>query len=257
MINAERLSALLFWILMIALSFIFINRGKKGWFPELRSIPAVDALEESIGRAVELGSQVHFSPGMHNLRSSFAPWNMAGYSCLRYIMRLTARLEVPLVLNIIQPEGIPMVESMGKESYALEGKDYNTAPVTVNFYPDDRAYTMGTIGSLLRDKPASVILVGAFMYPLFIFGEIAQRIGAFSIGGDANINQMVYCVALFDHAFIGEEVMVAGAYLDEDRVRLSSVVAQDIVKLVFIGLCVFGSILISFGIPIIKTLLGG
>ena len=256
MIVIERLPALVYWTLMVALYAIYTYRAQKGMLPNLRQLPAIDAMEEAMGRAAELGRPIIFTPGHADFRGQYGTNIMAGYSCLRHIMSYTAKNDLPLIVSIAQPEGIPMIEAIGRETYGMENKDFDTSDVNVDFVPGG-AWIMSYLGHLLRERPAASIWIGSFLYPTVLIGETGCQIGAIQIGGNANLAQIPYVVALCDYSLMGEEVFVAGAYLDNDTAKLTSIVAQDVGKIICIGLVIVGVLLSSLGFPIIKTMLGG
>lgn len=59
--------------------------------------------------------------------------------------------------------------------------------------------------------------------------------------------QLPFLVAACDYTLIGDEMLVAGAYLAQDPVKLGSTAGQDWVKLAGVCLILVGAILATFG----------
>ncbi len=79
----------------------FIKGAEKGRVPKLRRIPGIDAIDEAIGRAVEMGKPVVCSHGIANLRGATSgPQTLAGLSVLSYVSKKAiesgARVIVPV-----------------------------------------------------------------------------------------------------------------------------------------------------------------
>ena len=76
---------LLLLIFSLAILF-FIYRAKKGRLPSFRKIAGLDAIQEAVGRATEMGRPVHFTTGMGFLvQGGEAAQTLAGISVLGYI----------------------------------------------------------------------------------------------------------------------------------------------------------------------------
>ncbi len=82
-------------IIMLLLVYIMIQRAKAG-LPtrQIRKIPGLDAVDEAIGRATEMGRAVHFSPGLGGVSN---PATFAAWAFLSYIARLCASYDTRLI----------------------------------------------------------------------------------------------------------------------------------------------------------------
>lgn len=75
------------------------------------------------------------------------------------------------------------------------------------------------------------------------------------IGGTAVTIQVPFLVATCDYTLVGEDMMVAGAYLSGTPLEIASVAAQDVAKCGAIILCILGCLLNLFGSQAISNLL--
>jgi len=88
--------------LLLSLSFLAIylsiQRSVGGKIPNLRRLPAIDAIDEALGRAVEMGKTVVFLHGTGKLETSGSAGSLAAISALPYIARRTVNLGIELFL---------------------------------------------------------------------------------------------------------------------------------------------------------------
>ncbi|HHY18038.1 MAG TPA: hypothetical protein GX524_08165 [Firmicutes bacterium] len=64
---------------------VVINRAKRGLkIPSVQKVAGLDALDEAIGRATEMGRPVHFSPGIGYVDNA---QTLAAFSILSYVAR--------------------------------------------------------------------------------------------------------------------------------------------------------------------------
>ena len=64
----------------------YIKQSQAGKVPKLRRIPGIDAIDEAIGRAVEMGRPVFCSHSIADLRAATTgPQTLAGLSVLQYV----------------------------------------------------------------------------------------------------------------------------------------------------------------------------
>ena len=66
-INTTRWSVLLFTAMFFAFVLFFMWQAQSGKKPFVRRIPGVDAIEEAIGRATEMGRPVLYIPGIQDI----------------------------------------------------------------------------------------------------------------------------------------------------------------------------------------------
>ena len=78
-IVAGQVTFLVTAILLGIIILVSINRSSSGsWTPKIRRLAGLDAIEEAVGRATEMGAPVHFSPGIGNISDDSAPQTFAG-----------------------------------------------------------------------------------------------------------------------------------------------------------------------------------
>jgi len=251
MLSLVRVVALISFLGMLVGVLLLVNRGKKGKVPTLRRLPPLDAVEESVGRATEMGRPVHFTTGYGGggLTSEYAPYHMAGLAVLEYVAHLTARNKVRLLGNFCFPELVPMAEDTIRTVYMQEGALEAVNSEMYQFVGGEQfAYAMGVMGSILTEKPAASILVGNFWAESLIIAEPGTMVGALQIGGGADVTAVPMLVAACDYVLMFGELFVASAYITKDPILTASITCEDFFKIAAVVLGFIGVIFAMVGI---------
>ena len=219
----------------------------------VRRIPGLEAVDEAIGRATEMGRSILYVLGLGTI-SRVA--TIAGMTILGQVARRTADYETPLRVPCNDPIVLNIVREMVKTSYLDEGRpdaynEENIFYLTGSQFP----YAAGVDGMMLREKPAAIFLQGTFFAESLILAETGNSIGAIQIAGTDSEHQLPFFIAACDYTLIGEELYAATAYLSEDPMFLGSLKGQDWGKVLIFAMIVLGVVLESLGINWITTLL--
>jgi len=240
--------------LFVALVLIFQRRGKKGMqVGEIHKLLGLDAMDEAIGRATEMGQPVHFSPGIMALNDA---QTMAGMAVLGYVAKRCAELGAALIATNKATVVYPVAEAIVRQGYLEAGKPEAMKPGTVRFISEDQfAYASG-VGRIFRtEHPAANLMVGSFWAEAIILAENAAKYGMIQIGGTTNTHAIPFFVAACDYALIGEEIYAAGAYLTKEPGQVAGLIAEDWFKVAAQGLIVIGAIMATLGVNTVKDFL--
>lgn len=256
-IVAGQISFLVSFFVLGAIVLTAINMSKKGtWVPNIRRLAGLDAVEEAVGRATEMGAPVHFSPGIGNISDNSAPQTFAGLEVLGYVTELTAKYNTEIIVTIRQPNVFPLAQEIVRQSYMTAGRPDMFQEDTVQFLSSEQfAYAAAVMGIMNRRKAAANLMMGAFWAESLLFAEAGAQVGAIQVAGTAAMGQLPFFVAACDYTLIGEELYAAGAYLSQDRVKLGAIGGQDIAKAIVMVIVVIGSVLATVDNPIILNLL--
>lgn len=221
--------------------WIVITRARKGLkLPYIRRVSGLDALDEAIGRATEMGRPVHFSPGISDVDDA---QTLASMAILSYVAGKTAQHDIPLIVTNRKVIVQSLSEEIVKSAYLKERKADAFNPDNIRYISDNQfGYATGVTGILRREKVATNILIGAFWAESLIFAQTGYEVGAIQIAGTANTHQIPFFVAACDYCLIGDEVYAASAYLSKESVLLGSLITSDFVKMGVIALLIVGSI---------------
>ncbi len=232
----------------------FISKTRKGESdPYIRRVSGLDALDEAIGRATEMGRPVHYSPGISGVDEA---QTLASMAILDYVARKTARNNVPLIMSnrIVMVQALS--ESIIRDAYAAENQLDSFNPDNVRYLTDSQfGYATGVTGIIRRERVATNILIGAFWAESLIFSQTGYEVGAIQIAGTANTHQIPFFVASCDYCLIGDEMYAASAYISREPVLVGSLLAADYMKIAGIAVLIIGLFFMLSGSKSLDTLL--
>ena len=240
-INRTRWSVLVGTVMFFAFVLYFVQSAQSGKVPFVRRIPGVDAIEEAIGRATEMGRSVLYVPGILDIDEI---QTVAGLVILESVARLTAKYQTPIVVPVTYPIPFTIAQEMVKSGYLHAGRPEAYDPASVRFVsPEQFAYTAAVSGIMLRDKPAAHIYMGAFYAESLLLAETGFSTGAIQVAGTANVHQLPFFVVACDYTLIGEELYAASAYLSKEPKLVGALKGADLMKLAVITVLLIGCIL--------------
>lgn len=243
-----RLMALVVLITAFALFYLYMYLGKQGTTYRVRTLPAMAAIPEAVGRAAEMGRPLFWTTGIGGglSDSSQGPQILASVSILSYIAEECVKAGVEIAAFSPVPDAYPLVEETLRTSYLSQGKADEFDPGIIHFISGQSAYLSATLGYFQRERPASNILMGGFYYESVVIGEAGSHIGALQIGGTANTHQMPFMIATCDYMLLSEELYAAGASISQDPDLLGTIRGEDILKYIFVAVIAIG-FLLGFG----------
>ena len=217
-------------ILIVSLTiYYYIDRARSGEDIYLRKIPGLQALEEAVGRATEMGKSVLFVPGIMDLDQVET---VTGLNLLGHVAEYTAKYETSLNVPVSRAIVMEAGREICKESYLKSGRPDLFYDDMVHYISDEQfAYAAGVNGIMEREKPAACFYLGKFYAESLILAETGNSIGAIQIAGTGSPAQIPFFVTACDYTLIGEEFFTASAYLSNKPELVGSIKGQDIVKL--------------------------
>lgn len=221
----------------------------------IRPIAGLDAIEEAVGRAVEMGRPVHDCPGGGGFDSQYAQQTVAAIGIIGHVAKLCASRGADLKVSINVAHTLPAVEEIIRTSYLSEGQIDQYSPDMVRFLPNQNALFSYCMGMFEREKIAANIMVGAYFWEAIVLAEHGGSVGAMQIGGTARQSQLPAFVASCDYLIIGDEMFAANAYVTKDEQQISNIAGQDIVRIIVLIIMVLGSLASLVGIDVIANFL--
>ena len=226
---------------------IYLIYGKKEIW--IRRLPALDFIEEAVGRAAEMGRPVvcqGFGSGSSGMQSSIAPQIMAGLAVLGHAARICARHGTMIIATMRSSSVVPVADEVLRTSYRLEGKLDEYLVNREEHLPWLQTQA-SMVALILREKPATGILIGAFWHESVQVAEAFGSVGAVQIGGTGRLYQIPFFAAVCDMNLIGEEIYAVGAYINQTPQMLASMATQDYFKIAGIVFILLGTILATLG----------
>jgi hypothetical protein len=212
----------------------------------LRRIPGLDAVDEAIGRATELGKPILYLTGAHDMSD---PSTIAAAVILGRVAKRTAAYETELMVPHRDPITMAVCQEITKQAYLEAGKP-DLFKEDANFFitADQFSYTAAVDGIMLRKKPAANFFMGSYFAESLLLTETGARTGAIQIAGTDSDHQLPFFVTTCDYTLIGEELYAASAYLSKEPVQIGTLRGQDIGKAFILGVILTGTLLATIGV---------
>ncbi|MDR4499206.1 MAG: hypothetical protein MRK02_15010 [Candidatus Scalindua sp.] len=248
----KKLNNFVLMISFVALVLFFINHARKSPNLFIRKISGLDAIDEALGRATEMGKPALFVHGLNGMGSisTIAAVNILGKIAFRI-----AEYDTTLKVANIDPIVMSVSQEVVKESYMEAGRP--DAYVEDNIFlaaSEQFPYVAAVSGIMVREKPATNFFMGYFYAESLILAETGANTGAIQIAATDSYTQLPFFITTCDYTLIGEELYAASAYLSREPLLLGSLRAQDIGKGILIVALVVGTILTTLGVGFVSYL---
>ena len=244
--RADRINAMVLVGVFSIAVLLYTHWARQGKPLFLRKIPGLDAVEEAVGRATEMGRPVLFIPGIAELDEIET---IAGISILGRVAKITAQYETPLMVPVRYPLVLAAGQEIVEQSYIEMGKKDAYDKDMVRYVAGEQfAFTANVNGYMMRERPATNIYMGAFFAESLLLAETGNAAGSIQIAGTARPEQLPFFIAACDYTLMGEELYAASAYLSHEPVMLGGLKGQDFVKMLIILSIIVGILLVSFGV---------
>jgi hypothetical protein len=244
--HSDPINSILTLIICVAI-LVMIMRARGGKQPYIRRIPGLDAMDEAVGRATEMGRPMLLISG---IGGGIDVVTLQALAILANVARSAARFGNRILAPVFKAEMIPVTEEALREAYNAEGKLENFRPEDISYLTDRQfAFAAGVAGIIQREKVAATFLFGYFFAESLIMAENANQVGAIQVAGTVQTTQIPFLVAACDYVIIGDEFYAATAFLTREPTLVGSLVGQDIGKALIMLACIIGVIVASIQGP--------
>ncbi|MBD3234142.1 MAG: hypothetical protein GF315_10515 [candidate division Zixibacteria bacterium] len=232
-------------IIYFALVLTYIRQAKKGVHLYIRPIGGIEAIDNAIGRATEMGRPILFVLGTGSAADIAT---IAGYTILARVAKKTAEYQIPVLVPVNEPVVMSVAQETVRAAYAEAGRpdlydEKNIPYVTAMQFP----YVAAVNGIMMREKTATNFYMGLFHAESLLLAETGATTGAIQIAGTDQPAQLPFFIAATDFTLIGEELYAASAYLSKEPLLLGPLKAQDYAKALIIFFVIIGTITLSLG----------
>lgn len=242
----RRINAFIGVILLSFFIVYYIQQAKSGKDLFIRKIAGMEAVDEAVGRATEMGKKIFYVPGLSDMDNM---QTIASINILGRVAELSATYETYIDVPVCRSMVMITAKEVVKEAYSKAGRPDAFQEDQVHYLTDDQfGYAAGIDGMVVREKPATIFYMGTFYAESLILAETGNSIGAIQIAGTAMPSQLPFFVAACDYTLIGEELFAASAYLSKEPKLIGSVKGQDVGKGIMLAAIVIGIILETFNI---------
>ncbi|MGB2989698.1 MAG: DUF6754 domain-containing protein [Candidatus Zixiibacteriota bacterium] len=238
--NTERTNVLLGVVICSLFILGFILYARKGKRFYVRPISGLQAVDNAIGRATEMGKPILYSSGLGKMDRVAT---MASMNILASVAEKTAEYNTPLIFPNYDPVVMATAQEVVFEAYSKAGHPEAFNPDNIFFVTQSQfGYAAAVDGIMTRQLPATNLFFGTFEAEALILAETGNSVGALQIAGTDSTIQLSFFIVACDYTLIGEELFVASGYLTKDPQILGSIKGQDFLKALVVLLILIGGI---------------
>ena len=223
-----------------------IYSAKRGREFFIRRIAGLEAVDEAIGRATEMGRPILYLTGLSGVGDIST---LASLNILSRVARKSAEYDTPLLLPGYDSFVMVVEREIVKGAHIDAGKPDTYKEDNIFFVSDDQfAYVGAVNGIMLRERPAAIFYMGYFYAESLLLAETGNSTGAIQIAGTDADAQLPFFIAACDYTLIGEELYAASAYMSREPLLLGSLKGQDWSKFLLMLSIFLGVIMESFAL---------
>ena len=226
----------------------FLYAGSR-WPVSIRQLRGFQALRKELERAVESGERVHLSLGTGSLLGPESAPALAGLTILARLASSTAMSDKPVIVSTANGALAMLAQDTLASAYRKVGAESRYDHTSSRMIGPTPFSYASAIPNLLDTEEVSVhILNGAFGSEGALAADFGNRENVFVLAGTDDVQTQALLFATADYPLIGEEVFAGGAYLGDRPIHQASLRAQDVVRIVVIGLILIGTLLKTIGV---------
>ncbi len=242
--NVAATNNLIMCLLFAAIIMTFIMAARKNPNIFIRRIQGLEAVDEAIGRATEMGKPVLHLNGLDPLSTLST---LAAVNILGRIARRIADYDTELIVPCFDPVVMTVSQEVVKNAYLEAGRPDSYREDNIYFVTDQQfSYVATVCGLMIREKPAANFFLGYFYAESLLLAETGSMTGAIQIAGTDALAQLPFFITTCDYTLIGEELYAASAYLSREPMLLGSLKGQDLGKAFVLIVILLGTILATF-----------
>jgi hypothetical protein len=240
-LRGSRINILVAVSVLMATVVALVEWARRGAKLFIRRIAGLEAVEEAVGRATEMGRPILYVPGLEAMDEVST---VAAIDILGQVAKKAGEYETKLVVPNRDPIVMAVAQQVVKESYSAVGKphlyhDENVFYVTFSQF----GFAAAVAGLMLRDRPATNFFMGRFYAESLVLAETGNATGAIQIAGTDADAQLPFFISACDYTLIGEELYAGSVYLSRQPLLLGALKAQDYAKALIIIAIVAGILL--------------
>ena len=206
----------------------------------------LDAVDEAIGRATEMGRPLFYLTGLYPMD---AIETIASTVILGRVATKVAEYDTKLRVPHRDPVVFSVCQEVVKQAYLEAGRP-DAYHDDINFFltSDQFSYTATVDGMIVREQPAAIFYMGYFLAESLLLAEVGATTGAIQVAGTDVPSQLPFFVVACDYTLIGEELFAASAYLSREPVLVGTLRGQDVGKM-----CTIAAVLAFVAVALLKV----
>ena len=215
---------------------------------EVRKLPAFRTLQQEVGRATESGKPIHLALGSGTLGSGDTITSLAGLQTLEGLVDTAVSYDVPPIITVGDPTLLPLAQDILRRAYERRQIPELYKPSSVRFVaPSSLAYAAGAIATGAPEDVTATIMVGAFGPEVSLLAEASDRRMSPQLAAVDSAQAIGALYPAVDRLAVGEELYAMGAQVTGEQKYLTSLIAQDILRIVLVLAILGGAVLALIG----------
>ncbi|MGQ9603918.1 MAG: DUF6754 domain-containing protein [bacterium] len=244
-------------VILVLVLVILVQKAKRGSKLFIRRIAGLEAIEEAVGRATEMGRPVLYIPGLDPMDEVAT---VAAIDILGQVAKKAAEYSIRLVVPNRDPIVMTVAQQVVRESYTAVGKPHLFREQDIFYVTFSQfGFAAAIAGLMMRERPATNFFIGHFYAESLVLAETGNATGAIQIAGTDADAQLPFFITSCDYTLIGEELYAGSVYLSRQPLMLGALKAQDYAKAVVIGAAIVTTLMYLFNpalAQIIRNLFG-
>lgn len=209
----------------------------------IRRIAGLDAIDDAVGRATEMGKPIIYDSGIGGYTSIET---IASMLILRNVAKKVAEFKAEIYFPACDPIVLQMAEEMISSGFLDAGyPEDHRKENTFYLAADQFAFAAGISGLTARKKPATCIHFGYYAAESLLISEAGYTAGAIQVAGTTAVAQLPFFITACDYTLIGEELYAAAAYLSREPQILTNLKLSDYGKISLAIIFVIGTIILT------------
>ena len=233
-----------FWTVLVfgGLVWVMITRARSGQkVPAIRKLAGLDAIDEVVGRATEMGRAVVVVPGLGGVGDT---QTISQYYVLGHVAKTCAKYDTKILSVNVDPVVYAVNYEIVRQAYLEAGRPDAFSEESVQFLTSWQFSFAQTVMAIYeREQPAATVMWGSYYAETLLFIEKAAQMGMVQIGATANTFNLPFFVACCDYYLIAEEMYAASAYLSKEPILVGTIVGEDWVKILIFAFIIVGTVL--------------
>jgi len=246
--HLERLPAAVAALLFALLLLFFIRQARRGRPLFIRRIAGLEAVDEAVGRATEMGRPILYCAGLDPMEEVAT---VASVNILGQVARKAGQYETRLIMPNRDPIVMTVAQEVVREAYAAAGRPDLFDPNDIYYTTQSQfGYAAAVCGVMMRERTATNFFIGHFYAEALVLAETGNATGAIQIAGTDADSQLPFFICACDYTLIGEELYAGSVYLSREPLLLGALKGQDAAKALILVILLLGSLLRLLGVDV-------
>jgi hypothetical protein len=250
--HGERLPAAIATLLFGGILLYFVQTARRGRQLYIRRIAGLEAVDEAVGRATEMGRPILYCPGLDPMEEVAT---VASINILGQVARRAGEYDTRLIMPNRDPIVMTVAQEVVGEAYREVGRPDLFDPNDIYYTTQSQfGYAAAVVGTMMRERPATNFFIGHFYAESLILAETGNATGAIQIAGTDSDSQLPFFITACDYTLIGEELYAGSVYLSREPLLLGALKGQDVAKAILLCALLAGSLLQLAGVDVGRVL---